>query len=91
MKMTLSELPIGTRVYNHGDMANCSHFGTITGYRHGQVEITPDEGGRNIAYCVPAVMFSSVFAGHSGTRFVTEAAYKAYRAEQIARLGYSVK
>lgn len=90
--MKLENLPIGTRVYNQGDMANVPHFGTITGHRPSErwldhVEITPDaDEGRDEPYYVPAAMFSAEFKGHSGTRLVTAAAYRAWRESQARQL-----
>lgn len=76
---------IGTRVFNHGDMANIEHFGTITAIESGHYEITPDaDSERTKPYCIPFCLFSPVYKGHGGTRFVTEEAYEAFRAEQIA-------
>lgn len=82
--MAKVELTIGTRVFNNGDMANCEHFGTITAIKGAYVEITADEGSdRTKPYSVPASMFCEKFLGHGGTRFVTEAAYKAWRQERM--------
>lgn len=78
--------PVGTRMYNHGDMANPPHFGTVVGYRSRHMEIRPDASelydGKE-TYCFPAAMVSHEFNGHSGTRIVTEAAYRAYRKARI--------
>lgn len=84
------DLAIGTRVYNHGDMANLAHFGKITGERDQHVEITPEEGERR-PYWVSRHMFSEVFFGHSGTRFVTGAAYDRWRDQMSATLAERVK
>ena len=85
------QLEIGTRVFNGGDMANCEHFGTITAINTSKwgthVEITPDaDSDRTKPYSVPDCVFCEKYLGHGGTRFVTEAAYKAFRAEQIERM-----
>jgi len=76
------ELTIGTRIYNHGDRANPSHFGTITKiHKHDlfvdQYEITPDTERK--PYSVPLCGFSAEFKGHSGTRIVTETEYYRWR------------
>lgn len=92
MSMTLAELPIGTRVFNNGDMANESHFGTITDHKpagrfSAQVEITPDEGSdRSGPYWIMPGAFSKAYDGTGLTRFVTEAAYKAWRQERLATM-----
>jgi hypothetical protein len=86
--MKLNELPIGTRIYYTGDMANIEHFGTITAHKSGrfgdQIEITPDADAERKPYWIPPEMFSVKYLGHGGTRFVTEAAYHAWRESQMA-------
>lgn len=82
--ITTDLLPIGTRIYNHGDQCNQEHFGTITDIntdRWGtQYEITPDaDSDRDKPYWIPPIMFSPAYLGHGGTRFVTEEAYKDWR------------
>lgn len=77
-------LAVGTRVYNHGDMANAPHFGTITEVRNGHIWIKPDpDSDREGVYGFPICLVAPVFKGHSGTRVVTEAAYKAWREAQL--------
>jgi hypothetical protein len=85
--MKLNELPIGTRIYNDGDMANLPHFGTITGHRlharwPAEVEITPDADAEREPYTISPSAFSPEYHGHGGTRLVTEAAYNAWREDQ---------
>jgi hypothetical protein len=85
------KLEIGTRVYNHGDMANVPHFGTIvevrTDPRWGtDLRIQPDDDAGSKDYWVNPCVFSPVYLGHGGTRFVTEEAYQAWRAAQLANL-----
>ena len=88
----MKTLSVGTRIFNGGDMANVEHFGTITkiikNSRFGdQYEITPDpDSERTKPYTIPPVMFSEVYLGHGGTRFVTEEAYREYRTKQMAKL-----
>ena len=87
----MTKLEIGTRVFNNGDMANQEHFGTITNIVVSKwgtdIEITPDAGSdRTSSYTVPIAAFSPKYLGHGGTRFVTEAAYKEWRAERISGL-----
>ena len=84
------ELIVGTRVYNGGDMANASHFGTITAIKTSKwgtnIEITPDaDSDRSGPYNVPQAIFSPKYLGHGGTRLVTEAAYQEFRKEQMAQ------
>ena len=85
-------LEVGTRIYNHGDMANPSHFGTISrvivDHKWGSwYEITPDAGEERTApYRIPIGIMSPHFSGHHGTRFVTEEEYKRWRAERLAEM-----
>lgn len=80
-------LPTGTRLYDHGDMANESQWGTITAVEsdtwgtHYTVET--DGGG---SYRIDTGFVSAEFKGHSGTRIVTEEAYNAYRAMETEAL-----
>lgn len=90
-QMTLADLPIGTEVYNGGDMANAEHFGVITDHNQGRfgtsVEITPEaDSCRSGPYWVTIAVFSRVYLGHGGTRFVTKAEYERWRGQQLADL-----
>lgn len=87
----MKRLDEGQRVYNGGDMANASHFGTITGIMDDkwglQYQVTPDaDSDRTAPYWVSSAVFSEEYKGHGGTRFVTKEAYDAFRAVQIARM-----
>jgi len=90
-----ANLNIGDRIYNHGDMANVSHFGTIQAIHAGnygpryQVLPDPDSGYDGGPYWIDAYAISPAFKGHGGTRIVTEAAYHAWRNEQLAAMGLS--
>lgn len=78
------KLKIGDRIYNHGDIANQEHFGTITAEKKGDFghdyQITPDDDAEREPYWICANGIQDVFKGHGGTRFVTEAAYDAWKA-----------
>ncbi len=83
--MKLNDLPVGTRIYYNGDMANQSSLGVITKHRSdkwGQFVDTKLDDGRK-QKSLPICIFSPVYLGHGGTRFVTEKAYDEYRANQI--------
>jgi len=94
--MLKETLTVGTRIYNHGDMANASHFGTIiaiinSGYgTHYKIKIDDEPEGRRprttYEYTAPASMFCEEFKGHSGTRFVTETEYDRWHAASIAEM-----
>lgn len=84
-------LAIGTRMYNRGDMANQPHFGTITNVKTDrwgtEYEITPDADSDRIKpYWVHKVAVSPEDKGDCGTRIVTEEAYNARRAQEIAKM-----
>lgn len=87
-------LQVGIRIFNHGDMANPSHFGTITEVAADQwsvrYRIMPDaplyEGDREAPYWIPAALLSERYLGHGGTRIVTESEHRRYRAERIEAL-----
>jgi hypothetical protein len=76
----------GQRIYNHGDMANPSHFGTVTDVKGENYEITPDAGSNydHGPYWIPQFTLSPVFLGHGGTRIVTEQAYTDWRAVRVS-------
>lgn len=82
----------GTRIFNGGDMANLPHWGTITCIYSDtwgtHVVIAPEDDDLypdGETYTVPLVMVQHVYKGHGGTRIVTEKAYDAWRAAQIAK------
>ena len=80
-----SALPIGTRLWNNGDMTNPEHWAKIVSVKiiggtvHYELESELD-GHR---YWIPAYIISDRFLGHSGTRIVTEESYRAWRTERI--------
>lgn len=80
-RMTLKDLPPGTRIFNHGDMANPERFGVITRVysdRWGDHMDVAYDDGRESRMLSPS-QFSREYLGHGGTRFVTEEAYKRWR------------
>ena len=81
----MDKLEPGTRIYYTGDQANIDGFGTITDVATNRgrtlYKILMDDGRKK---SVPSYLFSEVFLGHGGTRFVTLAAYNAYRRKQFA-------
>lgn len=80
----MTQIAVGTRIYNAGDMANPSHFGVvISRMPFGDLCILADDGHR---YFVAESSFSAEYRGHCGTRLVTEAAYRRWRSGQIALL-----
>ena len=86
----MQKLALRTKMYNHGDMANASHFGMITGIKEDKwglhYQITPEmETGEEASdpYWISSVSLSPEFKGHSGTRIVTKEAYDKWRADQL--------
>ena len=84
------ELTTGTRIYNHGDRANLSHFGTITKIETDRwgthLHITPDPDTDRKPYFIEPHNISKVYAGNGLTRFVLESEYDRYRTEKIAEM-----
>lgn len=86
----IDNLTVGTKMYNHGDMANPDHFGTITRViknRWGvKYEITKDEGSAYEygPYIISAVQVSEKYLGNGMSRIVTKDAYMAFREECMA-------
>jgi len=84
----MNELKIGQRIFNHGDMCNQSHFGTIvcvTVDKWGvHYNIQPDGDGKS--YWVEGYTFSDEYKGNGMTRMVTKEAYDEYRQAQIKEL-----
>lgn len=81
----------GDRLYNHGDMANQSHFGTVVDVEEGRfgtsVTIQPDEDGpRDGEYEISLALIDEEFEGHSGTRVVPEMEYYRYRVRRILKM-----
>ena len=84
--MTLKDLPVGTRIYYSGDMANAEAFGTVTKTYSTQfgerLEVAFDNGKTKI---LSPVYFSPEYTGEGDTRFVTEKAYREYREKILAQ------
>ena len=93
----MKNLAIGTRMYNHGDMANAPHFAEIIDRREDpngswQYHLRPEGDGPAYhgSYWIREAQVDEVFLGHSGTRIVTAEAYKTFRDRQIAQLRASI-
>ena len=94
---TLKKLKVGDCIYNHGDMANASHFGTISRViidKWGtHYEIAPDKDldtgdapaeEQRKPYTISAAQISPSYLGHGGTRIVTAEAYQSWLARQAS-------
>jgi len=89
--MKTSEIEIGQRIYNRGDMANIPHFGTITKIKTSDrfsdmIEITPDNDIDRDPYWVYPSGITDYDLGHGGTRIVTIEAYHKFRNAQIEKM-----
>lgn len=78
--MKLQELPAGTKIYYHGDMANMPDVGTITkaySDRWGDnLDIVLDDGRK---MTVSPSHFSAEYLGNCMTKFVTLKAFDLFR------------
>ena len=87
--MTQIQLEIGTEIFNHGDMANSAHFGTVVEVKvdcWGKLlKIQPQDAEIN-PYWVNDYTFSAEYRGHGATRLVTRAAYSAWVQQARASL-----
>lgn len=84
----MADVAIGTRIYYTGDMANLEGFGTVTDRKEdprfaAQVEVTMDDGRKLWIY---PIGIADRYEGHGGTRFVTEAAYREWKAARLRRM-----
>ena len=82
----MDTLTQGTEIFNHGDRANASHFGTVSeiktdrwGIRY---LITPEADADRSPYWISASTISSAYQGNGLTRIVTKAAYLEFRNDQ---------
>ena len=80
------ELTIGTKVFNHGDRANPSHFGTITKVNGRSMLITPEPDAELTPYYVEAYNFSEKYEGNGMTRLVTAMAYDKWFNDRINKM-----
>lgn len=92
------KLKVGDRIYNAGDMANPSHFGTVSKVENDaygtRYTIHPDydpEAEAPWPYVISAASLSPVYKGHGGTRIVTVAAYREWRRQQEAAIRASME
>jgi hypothetical protein len=74
------------RIYYTGDMANHSGWFAVTPAHNGNLRLIEEDGGEGRDFIIGAYQVGDVYKGHCNPRFVTEAAYRAYRDEQMARL-----
>jgi hypothetical protein len=78
----MSMLPIGTKVYYTGDMANVDGHFTVFSHRHReQYDLAEIDGPRRLLGVMHIA--ERVYAGE---RFYTEAAWRLHREERIAEM-----
>jgi len=85
MREDMMDLTKGTEIFYNGDMANDAGFGIIAA-------VSEDRWGTHLqaifddgrVMTLSPCQFHDKYLGHAGTRFVTKAAYDAWRAERLA-------
>jgi len=89
--MDAGKYPVGTKIYNRGDMANPAEWCIVAGFkadkwgRHYTLARLPDSDGASVGapFTIEERSISEVDNGNGSTRFVTETAYDMFRAEQM--------
>ena len=77
-------LPIGTKVYYTGDVANVDGHFVVIAYRNGfQYDLHEVGGDRRFG---GVMHIAEIYAGHCGDRFVTEVARAEFREAKIREM-----
>ena len=76
-------LPIGTKVYYTGDMANQDGHFEVFAYRGSSYDLLEIDGERKF---LGVYHIAEVYKGHCGDRFVTQQAWQDYREARIAEM-----
>jgi len=77
-------LPIGTKIYYTGDMANQDGHLEIVAYRNGsQYDLREIDGARDFK---GIMSIATEYKGHCGDRFVTQDAWKAHQEFRIEEM-----
>ena len=80
-------LPIGTKVYYTGDVANLDGHFVVIAHRNGHQYDLCETGGLGANRRFLGVMhIAEVYAGHCGERFVTEVARAKFRDAKIREM-----
>ena len=79
---SIDDLPVGTRIYYTGDVANLPWWGTVTDYYKHNVVLSIDD--REDPAYVAHFNIGTLYEGHCNPRFVTEQAYKEWRERKTA-------
>lgn len=79
---SIDDLPVGTRIYYTGDVANLPWWGTVVS--HAEVGLRIESNDLEHAAHVQHFNIGTLYEGHCNPRFVTEQAYKEWRERKIA-------
>ena len=79
----LGDMPIGTKVYYTGDVANQSAWAEVVGEDNGAVVLRMENGGTQTVF---PQNIGKVYEGTASPRYVTEDAYRAWKTEMMAKL-----
>lgn len=80
-------ITVGTKVYYTGDMANPEGWFTVVMIRQPGCYDLCENGGDNREFLsIHAQQIGHEYFGHCNPRFVTEAAHRAYKGQQLASL-----
>jgi hypothetical protein len=84
----MNDLALGTRIFNHGDMANVPSWSAIVDRKETDYGVTytlrdEDDGHQ---WGIFAGQVSDEYKGNGLTRIVTEAAYYRWHAAKLAQL-----
>lgn len=76
------------RIYYTGDVANQSGWFTVEHIKGGNLHLVevPGEYSEGRSFIISSSQVGDKYEGHGGTRFVTETAYKAWRAARLAQI-----
>ena len=79
----LGDMPIGTKVYYTGDVANQSAWAEVVGEDNGAVVLRMENGRTQTVF---PQNIGKVYEGTASPRYVTEDAYRAWKTEMMAKL-----
>ncbi len=88
----MNDLSIGTRIFNHGDMANVPTWSVIVGRKEDEwgVSYTLRDEDDGHQWGIFAGQVSAEYKGNGLTRIVTEEAFAVWHREKLAQLEAAV-